>query len=318
MEGAVKGLILATTLLAVAVVAGCSADGVDKATPTTPAEQALAPTITPQALPAPTERSTKAPVTDSIHPPPPTTTPTPSPVATPNPPSQTATPTPVVPTPAVQPIPPSTGSQVGSVLPVWDLTPSLDEQIFFSDIIVVATLASVSASTESVPGDSGGSIKYRPLHVLQFRANQYLKGTGPNDFTVEVSVQPGIADARDYSGYSTEAAALQTAKAHLNRRNSAYDDRQGILFLDGPLESVKSSTATSSGGSGRSDGESNQQADSSTMPSTRIIGNILLIPSAGRGCQPKRVPPAKREALLKPISSPMVPRIHLRRSPLLH
>ena len=235
------------TCLAVGiVVAACSSEGTQTPATTPPPATSVIPPATLAPPPTPARL-------DAIP------TPHRTPAASEEP-SKPVVPTPVVPTPAVQPIPPSTGSQVGSVLPVWDLAPSIDEQIFYSDIIVVATLASVSASTESVPGDSGGSIKYRPLHVLQFRANQYLKGTGPNEFEVEIRVQPGLADARDYSGYSTEAAALQAAQVHLSKRNSAYDDRQGIVFLDGPLESMKSSTATSSGGTGRSDGESNQQA----------------------------------------------------------
>ena len=55
-------------------------------------------------------------------------------------------------------------------------------QIFAADIVVVATLVSVTAAVEA-DGDL-----YLPVQSLRFRSSQYLKGAGPTEFVVEVPI----------------------------------------------------------------------------------------------------------------------------------
>ena len=54
----------------------------------------------------------------------------------------------------------------------YEAPPSLDMQIFAADIIVVATLVSVTAEVKA-EGDL-----FLPVQSLRFRSSQYLKGTG--------------------------------------------------------------------------------------------------------------------------------------------
>ena len=81
-------------------------------------------------------------------------------------------------------------------------TPSVEDRIYDSDVIVRASLQS----------SGNGS--------LRFRAIEYLKGTGPSDITVHAST---------------------------SNRNTAWDDREAVLFLDLP-EDQSASGATGSAG----------------------------------------------------------------------
>ena len=55
------------------------------------------------------------------------------------------------------------------------VSPSLEEQIFYSDTIVLASLASASAGAETVPSDPGVAPTYRPVHELRFTVHEYLR-----------------------------------------------------------------------------------------------------------------------------------------------
>ena len=106
---------------------------------------------------------------------------------------------------------------------IWvnDAAPSVDLQIFDADVIVVASLVSATAGVQQ-DGDV-----YRPGQILRFRSSEYLKGTGPTEFVVEVPIVEFEA--------STSAKALEIAQDYITRRNASYDQRPGILFLRGPL-----------------------------------------------------------------------------------
>ena len=106
---------------------------------------------------------------------------------------------------------------------IWvnDAAPSVDLQIFDADVIVVASLVSATAGVQQ-DGDV-----YRPGQILHFRSSEYLKGTGPVEFVVEVPIVEFEA--------STSAKALEIAQDYITRRNASYDQRPGILFLRGPL-----------------------------------------------------------------------------------
>ena len=122
--------------------------------------------------------------------------------------------------------------------PRYQNPPSLDLQIFEADIVVIATLVSATPSTQAV-GD-----RVRPGQVLQFRSSEYLKGTGPREFVVEVPMV-------EYE-YSTQAAALEAARSFVANRVTTYDSRPGVLFLQGPLTAAsltQQSTTSASGGS---------------------------------------------------------------------
>ena len=111
----------------------------------------------------------------------------------------------------------------------WLVSPSLEEQIFTSKVIVVASLLSATVGTETVPSDPGVASTYRALQVLRFRAHEHLKGTGPEEAVVMV---------RSRHSYLTEAEARQTADAAVSERNTAWDDRRGVLFLNTLLPPV--------------------------------------------------------------------------------
>ena len=111
-----------------------------------------------------------------------------------------------------------------------DTPPTLDWQIVDSPIIVVATLITATAGTEATDDTPA---RYRPAHVLQFRAGQYLKGSGPDEFTVMV-----VDRSKEGYTFTEQPSALTEASRTLAARNSAWDNRPGVLFLQGPETSA--------------------------------------------------------------------------------
>ena len=159
---------------------------------------------------------------------------TPLPAAQTPAPSSTAEPLPPVPTQEYAP------GVLASATFLFDRPPSLDWQILDSTTIVVASLLSITAAVETVDVDPP---LYRPMHVLRFRASEYLKGTGPNEFTIEVTdTSPELLVDRPRDGYATEAEAVQVATDLLGARNSEWDAQPAVLFLKGPYSSVASQT----------------------------------------------------------------------------
>ncbi len=111
-------------------------------------------------------------------------------------------------------------SNLSVIDPPLRLVPdSLDQYIFSADVIVRASLLSAVAAVE------GAGTAFRPANNLRFRAIGYLKGTGAAEFTVQVS--PPAYEAT----YGTREEAQGAAEAQLASRNSAWDDREGALFL---------------------------------------------------------------------------------------
>ena len=138
-----------------------------------------------------------------------------------------------------------------SISPIAHVSPSIDEQIFVSDIIVVASFISAKAAVQTIPGGFGVSPTYRPMQVLTFRATEYLKGTGPTQFTVEVlDKSRGVyVDGSLYEGYLKESDAMTAAEEILTERNTTWDTRSAVLFLLGPLTPASSSNVGASGSS---------------------------------------------------------------------
>ena len=54
--------------------------------------------------------------------------------------------------------------------------PAIAEQVYYSDRVVRATLASVSPTVEELLGGDGVASTYRPIHELRFRVLEDLKG----------------------------------------------------------------------------------------------------------------------------------------------
>ena len=149
------------------------------------------------------------------------------------------TPTPALlrptPTPIVQDYPDIT----------WQVAPSLEEQVFTSPVIVRASLQAAAAVTETVPSTPGVAPTYRPVQELRFTVHEYLKGSGPTTLLVVV---------RGTHTFLTEAEARADADFAVLRRVTAWDDRQGVLFLQTPAQPYAS--ATSSGGAAGAAGSS--------------------------------------------------------------
>ena len=150
-------------------------------------------------------------------------------------PPPTATPFSIQPIPTAPVFTPGTSVAPTSVAHTFRFThpPTLDWQILDSPTIVVATLQSATAAVEQA-GEA-----YRPMHVLTFRSSEYLKGTGPQSFAVEVpDTSPEV------KVYTTRADALAAAASSLAQLNKSWDNREGVIFLSGPHVSVVSHEGT--------------------------------------------------------------------------
>ena len=106
--------------------------------------------------------------------------------------------------------------------------PSIEFQIIESDIIVVATLVSATAAVQQ-KGDL-----YRPGQALRFRSSEYLKGSGPTEFIVEVPILEFPPTNR--------ADAMTASQKYIEIRDATYDSRPGVLFLQGPLAAATLTT----------------------------------------------------------------------------
>ena len=178
------------------------------------------------------------------------------------------------PEPTLRPPKPIPWIRTSLVDPPVLVSPSIDQQVLDSDIIVVASFLSATAAVQTLPGDPGVAATYRPMQVLRFRASEYLSGTGPNEFTVEVlddsyGIQIG---GGLYTGYLTKEAAMAAASALVTQRNSTWDGRPGVLFLKGPLTPASSTTDGASPGS--EGGSSTRNAPPTSSTST-TFGFVL-------------------------------------------
>ena len=127
--------------------------------------------------------------------------------------------------------------------------PSLDWQILDSATIVVTSHVSTTAAVETVPTSPP---LYRAMHVLKFRVSEYLKGTGPNEITIEVPDTTPLLPGGRAKEYATQEEALSVANALIESHNSQWDSRSAVLFLSGPYSSVATQPDSDSGASGAS------------------------------------------------------------------
>ena len=117
------------------------------------------------------------------------------------------------------------------------MSPSIDQQILDADVIVVASLESAAGAVQTLDGDPGVAPTYRPMQLLKFHAEEYLKGTGANEFTVEgLDTSYGFSiEGNLYKGYLAEEKALTAATEIVAQRNTTWDNWPGVLFLRGAL-----------------------------------------------------------------------------------
>ena len=106
--------------------------------------------------------------------------------------------------------------------PEWRVSPSIEEQIFRSDVIVRATLQSATAATETLPSASGEDPTYLAVQELRFTVHENLQGSGPTSLLVVV---------RGTHAYLTEAGARTDAGHAVELRVTTWDDPQAVLFL---------------------------------------------------------------------------------------
>ena len=118
--------------------------------------------------------------------------------------------------------------------PISRVSPSLEEQIFASDVIVRASLDSATSSIETVPGNPGIAPTYRALHLLRFAVHEYLKGNGPSEIVVMV---------RGRHTHLTQSEARVFADLKLQQRNTTWDNRQGVLFLNSSTMPIQAGNA---------------------------------------------------------------------------
>ena len=112
----------------------------------------------------------------------------------------------------------------------------LEERILRADIIARATLSSVSTSTPFLSdfySDTTTSY-YVSTVELRFDAHEYLKGSGGPTLTAALPVS-----FREY--YPSEKEAVAYAAAWLPERDTRWDDREAIVFLQEPIGSLAES-----------------------------------------------------------------------------
>ena len=138
-------------------------------------------------------------------------------------PPDTPTPTPTlaysepVPTPSVAAIDPA------SLYPK-----SLDQMLYESDVVIRASLDSVSADTEAMTVD--GNTVYRPVHTFTFTVHEEIKGTVPRP-RIKVVVRPagplfvpGDPQYEGWSWYATAEEAQEEATRLQGERITTWDN----------------------------------------------------------------------------------------------
>ena len=133
----------------------------------------------------------------------------------------TSTPVPVRPVRTATPAPP-TPMPVGVAIDPASLYPeSLEQMLLRSDVVVRASLDSITATTETL--SENGTTTYRPIHDLSFTVHEYIKGSGADNIRVVVRPIRQLLN-------NTEDAQF-VADVRLTGRNASWDDRQALLYL---------------------------------------------------------------------------------------
>ena len=181
----------------------------------------------------------------------PTPTPSPTPTAALTP---TPSPTPTaVPTPTPSPAPCPTTPDPDWWIPephyppiasyIAYKPPALEHLLYYSDIVVHASLASVSTRTASHPASSfffdeadvpAGKTPApicRATLELRFEVADYLKGTGATEVVAEVPLRADYLKNGLVHYHRLEEEAQTAAAAWWSLRSPLSDDRKAVLFL---------------------------------------------------------------------------------------
>ena len=152
-------------------------------------------------------------------------------------PTGTAMPPVETPTPSGGVAPPTaTITPTGTVTPPLNVPPSpyhgpksLEERIFVSPVIARVRFDSVSSTTELGPTYQG--MKYSALLEFSFSVQEYLKGSGAGDIVAMWAAAPF---------FDTDEEAHDALPAIVSARDSQWDDREAIVFLQTSEETLPS------------------------------------------------------------------------------
>ena len=135
-------------------------------------------------------------------------------------------PNPLVPT--ATPMPPH-----ADLAPYTGGVPTLDENIFYADVIAWVRPPAVSGKSKTIPSEDGVAPTYRPFVEFQFEVVEYLKGSGGNTLTVEypqshtyLTDKESVNIASSLRVYDNAASDGQSAIF-----NARSDDRGAVVFL---------------------------------------------------------------------------------------
>ena len=101
---------------------------------------------------------------------------------------------------------------------------SVEEIIIWSDIVAKVRMRSATGTVEYGPSAPDGySTVYTSALDFNFEVLEYLKGAGSTEI---------VAVVRDHIGYDTEAEAYAVLPGIVASRDTRWDDREAIVFLD--------------------------------------------------------------------------------------
>ena len=109
-------------------------------------------------------------------------------------------------------------------------TMSLAGRINWSDVVVRASLESVSPGTETIQHGEGVAPTYRPTKTFRFMAREYLKGQGTAEVAVVIDNLHEFGLEGVASDYLDEADAARAASAPLIDQDAAR--HEAVLFLE--------------------------------------------------------------------------------------
>ena len=148
------------------------------------------------------------------------------------PPVELKTPTATVTPPVVSETSTATLAPLLTVAPPLYTGPtSLEERIFASPVIARVRLDSVSSTTELGPTYQG--MKYSALLEFSFSVQEYLKGIGAGDIVAVWAAAPF---------FDTDEEAHDALPAIVSARDSQWDDREAIVFLQQDFQEFLPST----------------------------------------------------------------------------
>ena len=121
----------------------------------------------------------------------------------------------------------------------------LEERILRADVIARVTLASIATSTPGIYDNQGIPVtgtRYVSVSELRFDVHEYLKGSGGDTLIVELPLS--ITDHH----YGSAEEAVEAVSAWLAERDTRWDDREAIIFLQRPVGSEGVSSQSGSSG----------------------------------------------------------------------